>query len=655
MKKILYLSLWTTVLLSLTHSVSAQFTFIPRSSPDWRYLDNGSDQGSAWTQPSFDDTLWPLGTAEFGYGDGDEATVVSFGPDPLNRFVTTYFRKHFWVTNSAQWTNLVVRLLRDDGAVVYLNGTEVARHNMPAGAINYQTLATATVNAPEEATFFEQSIPALLINGQNTIAVEIHQVNVSSSDISFNLELVGIAGGGAIPPTFVEQPQSQTVEVGGTAIFHVTVAGTPPFGYRWRRNGITIVPFDQGTDTLIISNVQPTHAGNYTVVVTNAANPAPGVLSSNAVLTVLSPSNMPPVVTLTSPTNGQTFLARQPIILRAQASDPDGTVSFVDFFANTTRVARAFSSTGTFTSVWSNAPAGNHQIRAVATDNQGAQASSAPASITVINRPPTAFGQSVTVQEDSSVAITLNGSDPDGDFLTFTVLTLPAHGTLSGFGRFLNYAPDPDYFGPDSFTFSVRDRQFESAPATVDITVTPVNDAPIARIQIENTVRFLDSPAIITLDANAIVILDGSQSLDVENDPLTYTWFVGEPAVAFANGIRVTNEVATGSYVFQLQVSDGELTGTAQAPLDVLTPCDAIGLLVLRIEESSHPNGIKKPLVDALDESCNHFDKGRIAMGIESLEIFQDKVAAKLGDVDPAFAELLIDAAQTLIDAVSAN
>jgi hypothetical protein len=58
----------------LAFSVTAQFTFIPRNAPDWRFLDNGSDQGTAWTQLAFDDLSWPLGTAEFGYGDGDEAT-----------------------------------------------------------------------------------------------------------------------------------------------------------------------------------------------------------------------------------------------------------------------------------------------------------------------------------------------------------------------------------------------------------------------------------------------------------------------------------------------------------------------------------------------------------------------------------------------------
>jgi hypothetical protein len=626
------------------------FAFIPRGS-EWKYLDDGSDQGTAWSEPGFDDVFWSSGPAQLGYGDGDEATVVSFGPDSLNKFVTTYFRRHFVVTNAAQWSNVTLRLLRDDGAIVYLNGVEVSRQNMPAGPVNYQTLATATINPPDESTFFEQSVsPSLLVNGQNTIAVEIHQVNGSSSDISFDLELIGAPAPAPTPPTIVTHPQSQTVTNGADVTFTVVATGTEPLSYRWRRNGVTIPGATNSTLTLF--NVSSTNAGNYTVVVTNIAGAR---LSSNAVLTVISPSNMPPVVTLTNPTNGQVFLARQPILLRAQASDPDGTVSFVDFFANTTRVARAFSSTGTFSSVWSNAPAGNHQIRAIATDNQGRQASSASASITVIsNRPPTAISQFVTVQEDSNVLISLRASDPDGDNLFFTILTLPAHGTLSGFTHSPTYTPDPDYFGPDSFTFSVRDRQFESAPATVEITVTPVNDAPIARATIENTVTFLESPTIITLDASSgLVILDGSQSSDVENDPLSYTWFVGEPPEAFATGVRVTNEVATGSYVFQLHVSDGELTGTDQAAVDVLTPCDAIALLALRIEESSHPNGIKRPLIDTLDESCNHFDKGRVDKGIESLETFQDSVAQRLGDVDPVLAAVLIEAAQTLIDAVS--
>ncbi|HMJ63741.1 MAG TPA: hypothetical protein VK615_00195, partial [Candidatus Binatia bacterium] len=98
--------------------------------------------------------------------------------------------------------------------------------------------------------------------------------------------------------------------------------------------------------------------------------------------------------------------------------------------------------------------------------------------------------------------------------------------------------------------------------------------------------------------------------------------------------------------------SDGQLTGADQASVDILTPCDAIALLILRIEESSHSNGIKRPLIDTLVMSCEQFDKGKVDKGIQGLEAFQDKVAVKLGSVDPVFAELLINAAQTLIDAI---
>src|SRR5215204_3300846 len=169
MKKYCFL-LCASLIMAAVQLATAQFTFIPRGAPDWRYLDNGTDQGAAWSAPTFDDTSWSNGTAEFGYGDGDETTLVGFGPDPFNKYITTYFRKYFFVTNAAQWSNITLRVVRDDGAVVYLNGTEISRQNMPPGPITYQTLATVAVNPPEESTFFQQTLPpTLLVNGVNTI------------------------------------------------------------------------------------------------------------------------------------------------------------------------------------------------------------------------------------------------------------------------------------------------------------------------------------------------------------------------------------------------------------------------------------------------------------------------------------------------------
>ena len=159
----------------------------------WRYLDDGTDQGSAWTDPDFDDSAWKSGPAQLGYGDGDEATVVSYGPDASKRFITTYFRLRFEVDQPGIFQMLLVRLLRDDGAVVYINGQEVIRDNMPDGQIGYTTRAAAGVSGADEARFYEFQLPInVLRRGMNLVAVEIHQSSGSSSDISFDLAIDGI-------------------------------------------------------------------------------------------------------------------------------------------------------------------------------------------------------------------------------------------------------------------------------------------------------------------------------------------------------------------------------------------------------------------------------------------------------------------------------
>ena len=158
----------------------------------WKYLDDGTNQESNWIQDDFNDDSWSFGHAELGYGDGDETTIVEYGSDEDNKYITTYFRKTFDVNDIEEIQSLTLSLLRDDGAVVYLNGDEVFRDNMPDGVIIYDTYATSSVISDEEDEFFTWSLSSdLLQAGQNIIAVEIHQVSSSSSDISFNLELIG--------------------------------------------------------------------------------------------------------------------------------------------------------------------------------------------------------------------------------------------------------------------------------------------------------------------------------------------------------------------------------------------------------------------------------------------------------------------------------
>jgi|GEM_PF-1116007 len=157
----------------------------------WKYLDDGSNQGTAWRDPGFNDNPWAEGNAELGYGDGDENTVVSYGPSSNNKHITTYFRTTFTIADVTQHSAMRLVVLYDDAAVIYVNGVQVASYNMPA-TFNYLTTATAVVQNNEVDDI--QLPTAYFQNGSNTIAVEIHQRSKTSSDISFNLLLEDIAG-----------------------------------------------------------------------------------------------------------------------------------------------------------------------------------------------------------------------------------------------------------------------------------------------------------------------------------------------------------------------------------------------------------------------------------------------------------------------------
>src|SRR4051812_13268492 len=156
----------------------------------WKYLDTGINQGTVWREPAFDDTAWSSGPAQLGFGDGDEATLINrFANGATN--ITVYFRKTFSVKQHSIYSNLNVRLLRDDGGVVYINGVEVFRSNInPVSPILYSTFAgPLPADGANENTYFTKVIPAsVLVDGENLIAVEIHQVNLASTDMSFNLE-----------------------------------------------------------------------------------------------------------------------------------------------------------------------------------------------------------------------------------------------------------------------------------------------------------------------------------------------------------------------------------------------------------------------------------------------------------------------------------
>ncbi|MEY2407909.1 MAG: acid phosphatase type 7 [Verrucomicrobiota bacterium] len=249
----------------------------------WKYLDDGTDQGTGWRAPSFDDDSWLAGPAPLGYGDSSgrqPGTTNNFGPDANNKYITTYFRQSFSAINVASYTNLVLNIQRDDGAIVYLNGVELSRFNMPSAPVTYTTFASANAGDDGSAIFSMNLSPSLLNEGLNFLAVEVHQDSANSSDIWFELDLLGI-------PSIIR--------------------------------------------------------------------------------------NFSPLVSLSEPTN-TTFFAPTAIYLSATASDPDGSIAKVEFFANGVKIGDGGGSanTNSFTAVWNNPPLGAYVITAVATDNQNA-------------------------------------------------------------------------------------------------------------------------------------------------------------------------------------------------------------------------------------------------------------------------------------------
>jgi hypothetical protein len=158
------------------------------TSSQWQYYDLGTQPPLQWTSLLFDDTAWKTGNARFGYGNGNEVTTIGYGPDANNKYIASYYRKKFTATDTTGADSLIVSVLADDGAILYLNGTEIVRINMPGGPVNNSTLANA--NPVDENAFLTFAVDKKLLKpGENILAAEVHQASASSSDVSFDTKL----------------------------------------------------------------------------------------------------------------------------------------------------------------------------------------------------------------------------------------------------------------------------------------------------------------------------------------------------------------------------------------------------------------------------------------------------------------------------------
>jgi len=385
--------------------------------------------------------------------------------------------------------------------------------------------------------------------------------NVAISGNSLLLNVVSTAGD-ATPPTLA----GITDDKGGSAIIANTpVNYTVTFSEDIDVLAVTAADFgNAGTaavaigtitetaDGIFLVQVMPVSAGslqfqiNAGAAITDASgNPldTTSALADDTIITV-SPANTAPVATAQNVATDED----QAKAITLSATDAQGdplTYAVVSAPAN-----------GTLSGTPPNViytPAANYNGSDSFTfkANDGALDSAvATVSITVssLNDAPVAVSQSVTTAEDNAKAITLVGTDVDLNPLTYAIVTGPTKGTLSGTAPNLTYTPSLDANGADSFTYKVNDGTVDSTVATVSITVTSVNDAPVAVAQSVTTAE--DTAKAITLSGT-----------DVDLNPLTYA-VVTAPTKGTLSGtapnLTYTPSLnANGTDSFTFKVNDG--------------------------------------------------------------------------------------------------
>ena len=186
----------------------------------WKFLDDGSNQGTAWKEPNFYEIAWmqlvngvlqvKSGPSRLGYGEigpvNTASTVGYVDTDPgsagVQRNITTYFRHSFNIPDPSILRSVTLEVSRDDGCVVYFNGKELGRSNLPTSptVISYNTPALTNVGSADSSAW--HSIPIQLsdlLAGTNVFAVEVHQSNPSSGDMGFNLRMRTLQNSTAAP------------------------------------------------------------------------------------------------------------------------------------------------------------------------------------------------------------------------------------------------------------------------------------------------------------------------------------------------------------------------------------------------------------------------------------------------------------------------
>jgi hypothetical protein len=212
------------ILLSFVFAIQAGLLFsqtvnhfetVVYDSDEWKYFVGTSDPGTAWMSKTFDDASWSAGVGGFGYGDNDDRTIIS-------ATISVFIRKKFDIVDKDVIESGWLHVDYDDGFVAYLNGTEIARSSMgTASPVAYNQASVGLHEAvmylggrPEGFPISKETLASLLVEGENVLAIEVHNESIGSSDLSaaafFSIGINDDSFTYREPPSWFESPFSSS-------------------------------------------------------------------------------------------------------------------------------------------------------------------------------------------------------------------------------------------------------------------------------------------------------------------------------------------------------------------------------------------------------------------------------------------------------------
>ena len=165
-------------------------TSVLASGSVWKYYDKGSLDGTNWNSPTYTEDGWKSGNAPLGYEKNGIRTTLDYGGDKNNKRPTAYFRKSINLERGPSSKDQVkLNFTIDDGFIVYVNGSEAGRYNMPSGNVGYSTYATTYAPSNPDQGSITLS-PVHFHKGNNVIAVEVHNNSATSTDLMWDASIV---------------------------------------------------------------------------------------------------------------------------------------------------------------------------------------------------------------------------------------------------------------------------------------------------------------------------------------------------------------------------------------------------------------------------------------------------------------------------------